>query len=87
MALPPLPPPAFPWTDKSGKPTQAFAQYMVQLDAFIRALTGGLYAGNLNVTGSVIAGFGGVDQVGLQTHKHGGVTIGGGTTSAPTAGT
>lgn len=26
--------------------------------------------GNLQVTGSVIAGFGGVDQVGLQTHTH-----------------
>lgn len=26
--------------------------------------------GNLQVTGSVIAGFGGVDQVGLQTHVH-----------------
>lgn len=26
--------------------------------------------GNLQVTGSVIAGFGGVDQVGLQTHIH-----------------
>lgn len=26
--------------------------------------------GNVTVTGSVIAGFGGADQVGLQTHKH-----------------
>lgn len=26
--------------------------------------------GNLQVTGSVIAGFGGIDQVGLQTHVH-----------------
>jgi len=41
----------------------------------------------LHVTGQVIAGFGGVDQVGLQTHVHGGVQTGGGDTSVPIAGT
>jgi hypothetical protein len=43
--------------------------------------------GNLTVTGTVIAGYGGADQVGLTTHKHGGVTTGSGTSAAPTAGT
>jgi Phage protein Gp138 N-terminal domain/GpV Apex motif len=43
--------------------------------------------GNLTVTGSVTAGFGGADSVRLQTHTHGGVTTGGGTSAAPTAGT
>jgi hypothetical protein len=43
--------------------------------------------GNLTVTGAITAGQGGADQVGLQTHKHGGVATGGGTTAAPTAGT
>jgi hypothetical protein len=46
-----------------------------------------------HVTGAIIcdsditAGFGGADQVGLRTHKHGGVTTGGGVTLAPTPGT
>lgn len=39
-----------------------------------------ILTGNLNVSGSVIAGYGGADQVGLQTHRH---TPGPG----PTAGT
>lgn len=43
--------------------------------------------GNLQVTGSVIAGQGTGDQVGLQTHTHGGVTTGAGSTAAPNAGT
>jgi hypothetical protein len=43
--------------------------------------------GDLQVTGEVTAGYGTGDQVGLQTHKHGGVQTGGGSTSAPTAGT
>ena len=43
--------------------------------------------GDLHVTGAVIAGYGGSDQVGLQTHKHGeGIPAASGT-SAPTAGT
>lgn len=34
-------------------------------------ISGGMkLTGNLQVTGSVIGGFGGVDQVGLQTHTH-----------------
>ena len=43
-------------------------------------------AGDLHVTGAVIAGYGGADQVGLQTHKHGEGTAAAGTT-APTANT
>lgn len=49
-------------------------------------LTGTLVkiTGNLQVTGSVIAGFGGADQVGLQTHIH---PTGTPNTSPPVAGT
>ena len=43
-------------------------------------------AGDLHVTGAVIAGYGGADQVGLQTHKHGEGTAAAGTV-APTAST
>ena len=44
--------------------------------------SGGLtVTGDLHVTGAVIAGYGGADQVGLQTHKH---TVGG---TPPVAGT
>jgi hypothetical protein len=43
--------------------------------------------GNLSVSGSVIAGVGGADQVTLQSHKHAGVTTGGGSTAVPTPGT
>lgn len=43
--------------------------------------------GDLRVTGSVIAGYGGADQIGLQTHRHQENGTGGGTTNAPTAGT
>jgi hypothetical protein len=43
--------------------------------------------GNLRVSGSVIAGNGGADQVSLQSHTHGGVQSGGSQTSAPTPGT
>ena len=42
--------------------------------------------GDLHVTGAVIAGFGGADQVGLQSHQHGKGTAAAGTT-APTAST
>jgi phage gp45-like len=42
--------------------------------------------GDLHVTGAVIAGFGGGDQVGLQTHQHGTGSAAAGTV-APTAGT
>jgi hypothetical protein len=41
--------------------------------------------GNLHVTGTVIGGFGGVDQVGLQTHEH--PTAASGSPSPPTPGT
>lgn len=51
-------------------------------------------AGSIDVTtaafrvnGTIIAGFGTGDQVGLQSHLHGGVTTGAGTTLLPTAGT
>ena len=44
-------------------------------------------SGNLAVTGHVTAGSGGGDQVGLQSHTHGGVQTGSGSTAAPTAGT
>lgn len=43
--------------------------------------------GSIQATGNVIAGAGGADQVGLQTHDHGGVTTGAGNTGAPNAGT
>ena len=43
--------------------------------------------GTITATGSITAGHGGADQVGLQTHKHSGVSTGGGSTLAPTAGT
>ena len=41
--LGPLPQPNFPWIDRAtGQPTQAFAQYMVSLDAVVKALSGKL---------------------------------------------
>lgn len=43
--------------------------------------------GDLRCSGNVIAGYGGADQVGLQTHNHVEHGTGGGITSAPTAGT
>ena len=42
--------------------------------------------GNLRVTGSITAGYGGADQVGLQSHRHGTGAAAAGT-SIPTAGT
>jgi phage gp45-like len=42
--------------------------------------------GDLHVTGAVIAGYGGGDQVGLQTHQHGHVQAGTGQSGAPLAG-
>lgn len=41
--------------------------------------------GNLHVTGAIIGGFGGADQVGLQTHEH--PTAATGSPSPPTPGT
>jgi hypothetical protein len=43
--------------------------------------------GDLHVSGDVVAGYGGSDQISTQHHLHDGVTIGGGNTSAPIAGT
>lgn len=43
--------------------------------------------GSMTVTGDITAGSGGGDQVGLRTHKHGGVQTGGGSTGSPTGGT
>ena len=42
--------------------------------------------GSVSATGNVVAGLGGPDQAGLQTHNHGGVTAGVSHTTAPTAG-
>jgi len=51
------------------------------------AITGNVtITGNITATGAVVAGQGGADQVGLQTHKHGTGTPAAGT-SVPTAGT
>lgn len=46
-----------------------------------------IVTGNITATGTITAGQGGADQVGLQSHKHGGVSTGAATTLAPTAGT
>lgn len=65
-------------TDKNGN--------VLEMKAAGFELTGTLVkiSGNLQVTGSIIAGFGGADQIGLQTHTHlAGITP----TSPPTAGT
>lgn len=43
--------------------------------------------GKIEATAGVTAGLGGGDQVTLQHHLHGGVTVGAGTTAVPTAGT
>lgn len=43
--------------------------------------------GNITATGSIQAGFGGADQIGLQSHIHVEHGTGGGTTSPATAGT
>jgi hypothetical protein len=53
----------------------------------ITAVGGGTFAGHFETSGDVIAGVGGADQVGLQTHKHGGITTGGGQSGSPTPGT
>jgi hypothetical protein len=42
----------------------------IQLAGTIEAQAGGTYAGNITTSGNVIAGSGGADQVGLQTHEH-----------------
>ena len=50
-------------------------------------LTSDLFSGDVRVTGEATAGYGTGDQVGLQTHTHGGVQTGGGTSGPPTPGT
>jgi phage gp45-like len=53
----------------------------------LRLTSGGaVLTGDLHVTGAVIAGFGGTDQVGVQTHQHGTGAAAAGT-SAPSPGT
>lgn len=42
----------------------------LELAGSIEALNGSTYAGNIQTSGDMIAGFGGADQVGLQTHVH-----------------
>lgn len=82
-------------TPKSGLPVTVTGNLIVtgnmQLEGNIESQTGGTYAGNISTSGNVIAGFGGADQIGLQTHTHTqGVDSHGDTeepTSAPTAGT
>jgi hypothetical protein len=64
-----------------------FVDGALQLSGSIEALDGSIYAGDIKTKGAVVAGQGTADQVGLQTHKHAGVTIGAATTLAPTAGT
>lgn len=58
----------------------------LQIGGTIKAADGATYAGNLETTGNVVAGAGGADQVGLQTHRHTSGTAGN-PTSAPTGGT
>lgn len=59
----------------------------LQLGGNIEAKDGSTYTGNIVTSGDITAGSGTGDQVGVRTHKHGGVTTGGGSTAAPTAGT
>jgi hypothetical protein len=60
----------------------------IALGGNITAVDGhSVYAGNIHTSGNVVAGFGGGDQVGLQSHTHGGVQPGTGQTNAPTSGT
>ena len=42
----------------------------LQLGGAIEAAAGGTYAGNISTSGTIIAGFGGADQVTLQLHEH-----------------
>jgi hypothetical protein len=57
----------------------------LQLSGSIEAVAGGPYAGDIKTSGNVTAGFGGADQVGLQTHEH--PTAASGSPSPPTPGT
>lgn len=57
----------------------------LQIGGAIKAIGGGLYAGDLKTSGNVIAGFGGADQIGLQTHTHIYQEVVVGSSPAPTA--
>ncbi len=82
-------------TPKSGDPVTVNGNVVVtgnlRLEGNIESQNGGTYAGDLKTSGNVIAGFGGGDQVGLQTHSHAQGNDGHGDyeqpTNAPTAGT
>lgn len=50
----------------------------LQFDGSIVNLAGATYTGNIQTTGDVVAG-----TIGLKTHRHGGVTTGGGQTGTP----
>lgn len=62
-------------------------QNNLQLAGQIEGVDGGNYNNDFKTGGNVIAGVGEADQVGLRTHVHSGVQIGGGTTTPPTPGT
>jgi hypothetical protein len=81
-------------TPPSGLPVSVVGNLAVSgnllLGGAIEGTGGGTYAGNLNTSGDVIAGFGGADQVGLQTHTHDYLKPASGTTTptgSPNAGT
>lgn len=59
----------------------------LMMSGTMKSPAGATYAGNLTTTGDIIAGVGGVDQVGLRSHRHLGVTTGSGSTAVPTPGT
>ena len=59
----------------------------LQLGGAIQSQPGSTYSGDIKTAGNVIAGDGGADQIGLQTHKHSGVQTGGGQSGSPVAGT
>lgn len=56
-----------------------------QLSGSLQAIGGGTYAGNIRTGGNVVAGFGGGDQVGLQSHTHTQASDSHGDTEAPTS--
>lgn len=78
-------------TPKSGQPVTVNGNLVVtgnmNLQGSIKNESGALYAGNIVTAGNIISGSGTGDQVGLQTHKHGGVSTGGGQTAVPVPGT
>ncbi len=68
MAVPPgpLPKPNFKWTNPGlGMPEQAFAQYMLSLDALVRGLAGGNIGPLVNAANDAAAAAAGVAIGGL----------------------